>query len=169
MKTEIRNDPGMSSYFAGDYRGYGRYQWNVKYPRFQSDQEIEAARFWALGEYVKNSDGNYGFSVLSDMLKRPIESSMAGRSGGWLVIDTPLTAAELRKIDRHVAQSMQALPGYLKEEREFRRQEAEDAVNAERRTRAELAADKRVERIKALVREVAGTDAVLMLKGIKII
>jgi len=115
-KCEIRNNPGMSSYFGGGYRFYGRYQWNVKFYGFAAEWELEAATFWALGEYLY-SKGQ--FEYLNEIVGRPVRASLSGRSGGWLVIDEELTDEELRKVDTHVAACMRALPEFLKEERAY--------------------------------------------------
>ena len=119
-KCEIRNDPGLSSYFGGGHRDYGRYQWNVKFYGWQNEWEIEAARLWAFGEYMYSRGG---FDELNDLIGRPVKASLSGRSGGWLVIDTELTKAELRKVDRHVKACMKGLPAFLKEERAFNTEE----------------------------------------------
>lgn len=113
---EIRNAPGQSSYFGGGFRGYGRYQWNVKFYGWQSDFEIETACNWALGDFLHSK---CQFEYLNEVLGRPVRAHMAGRSGGWLVIDTELTEAELLKIDAHVKACVDGLPDFLKEEREL--------------------------------------------------
>lgn len=119
-----------SSYFQGRYNKYGRYQWDIKYYDFQNEFEIETALFWAFGDYVKvgvnpvNGNTIRGFDGLSELLGRPIESGTAGRSGGWLVIDTELTPAELKKVDAHVEACMNGLSDFLRDEREFQASEA---------------------------------------------
>lgn len=129
---QIRNDAGQSHYFGGQFRGYGRYQWNIKHYGFESSDEIEQALLWAFGDHVRvgkradNGNAIYGFDGISDLLGRSIESFIAGRSGGWLVIDTQLTAQELRLVDRHVKACMKALPAFLAEERELRATELAD-------------------------------------------
>ena len=41
---KIIGNPGTSSYFRGDYKAYGKYQWNVKYYNWEANHEIESAR-----------------------------------------------------------------------------------------------------------------------------
>lgn len=123
MTRNIRNNPGLSSYFKGEFAAYGRYQWNIKFYEFEDDCEIETAVFWAFGEHEKLKNGRYGFSAISDLLGREIESHIDGRSGGWLVIDTELRAYELKQLDAFVESSMRGLPEMLKEERAFRASE----------------------------------------------
>ena len=108
-KSEIRNDPGISSYFQGGYRGYGRYQWNIKYYNFESEFEVEVAQFWVFGN---------DFDAIKDLLDREVECSIAGRSGGWFVIDTELTKKELKLIDAYIKSCLKHLPKHLKEWRE---------------------------------------------------
>lgn len=124
MKTEIRNHPGSSSYFGGGYRGYGRYQWGIKYYGFESEFEIELAQNWAFGSYTKLQSGKYGFWLINDLLGREVEASIEGRSGGWFVIHSKLSKAELDKVDAHIEQCREYLPDFLIEEREFRKSEA---------------------------------------------
>jgi hypothetical protein len=120
MKTQIRNNPGQSSYFLGGFRGYGRYQWNIKfYGGFHSEYEIEIARCWAFGDYLY-SKGE--FEYLNEVVGRPVKASIQGRSGGWLVIDTELTQAELKKVDQHVKACLKGLSAFLKEDRELNEQ-----------------------------------------------
>ena len=137
MRTQIRNNPGLSSYFQGGYRGYGRYQWNIKYYGWQNDYEIESAVLWGFGDYVKigtkaiNGNTIRGFYLIGELVGRPIESFTAGRSGGWLVVNTELTEEELTKIDSHVESVMKSLPSFLEEERSFRKEEEEAAQREE--------------------------------------
>jgi hypothetical protein len=123
MRTQIRGPIGPSAYFLGAYRGYGRHQWSIKWYGWEGGYEIETALQWAFGDHVRLSrdpkDGRRGFDGISDLLGRPIESYTAGRSGGWLVIDSELSEDELVKVDEHVARCMAALPEFLREEREF--------------------------------------------------
>lgn len=115
-RCEIRNNPGMSSYFGGGYRAYGLYQWNIKFYGFQAEWEIEIAQQWVFGDYIY-SKGH--FEYLNEVVGRPVKASIQGRSGGWLVIDEELTDEERAKVDAHVAASMKALPEFLKEERAY--------------------------------------------------
>jgi hypothetical protein len=101
-----------SPYFRGQHRSYGRYQWCIKYYGFQDEFEIEIARLWAFGEYSKGHLEN-----LNVVVGRPVEASIEGRSGGWLVIDTELSDAELAKVDTHVKACLKGLPEFLNEER----------------------------------------------------
>lgn len=129
MKSQIRNNPGISSYFGEGYNGYGRYQWNIKFYQWNNDYEIESAVLWGFGDHVKigtkaiNGNTVYGFDLISERLGRPIESSIEGRSGGWFVIHSELSEEELKAIDDHVRSVMEGLPDFLKEERKFREEE----------------------------------------------
>lgn len=120
----LRRRKHASSYFRGAYNKYGRYQWDIKYrPGFNSEYEIESAVLWAFGEHVKigtrsvNGNSIHGFEVINEIIGRPVEAHIAGRSGGWVVVDTELTEAELKRIDRHIEECLKALPEFLKEER----------------------------------------------------
>ena len=121
----MRRCTRQSSYFQGKYNRYGLYQWDIKYYGFESEFEIEAAGVWAFGDHVKvgtnpvNGNKVYGFDGISNLLGRPIQSSTAGRSGGWLVIDTALTDEELDKVDKHVEACMAHLKDFLIDERAF--------------------------------------------------
>lgn len=115
----MRRVNGPSVYFRGAFNKYGRYQWNIKYYRFESEFEIESAILWAFGEY---SYKDRGFDGLNELLGRAVKSGTDGRSGGWLVIDTELTDAELELIDAHVESCLKGLPDFLKEEREYRKE-----------------------------------------------
>jgi hypothetical protein len=105
------NNPGPSSYFGGAYRGYGMYQWNIKYYGWESDFQINEAVLWAFGVYYY-SKGQ--FDYLNEVVGRPVRAFQAGRSGGWLVIDEPLTDKELRAVNRHIKVCMRNLPKFLK-------------------------------------------------------
>lgn len=110
----IRNSKGPSPYFRGEYRHYGRYQWKIKYYGFEADWEIEAAQLMAFGNYDHKTGG---LEEIDSLLGRPIKASIQGRSGGWLVVDSELTDAELTRLDRYVESCMESLPEFLKEER----------------------------------------------------
>ena len=115
MKSLIMNNPGQSSYFNNQYKGYGRYQWNIKYYNWQDEDEIELAINWAFGSYVYHTGE---FDYLNDVVGRPVKAHIAGQSGGWLVVDTELTKEELDKVSAHVASCMAGLDKFLAEERE---------------------------------------------------
>lgn len=129
MRTKFMTNIGPSSYFGGGYRGYGRYQWDIKFYGWNNDYEIESAVLWGFGDHVKigtkelNGNGIYGFDLISDIVGRPIESSIEGRSGGWFVVHSELSEEELQKINEHVDGVMKGLPEFLKEERKFREEE----------------------------------------------
>lgn len=108
----IRGVHGQSSYYLGRFNNYGMYQWNIKYYKFESDFEIEEAILWALGQHGKNAVG-YGFDYLDEIIGRPVKSHTDGRSGGWLVIDTPLTEEELQRIDDHIESHYNAMFEFL--------------------------------------------------------
>jgi hypothetical protein len=116
MRTQIRNNPGTSSYFQGGYSGYGKYQWNIKFYGFQNDAEIETAIHWAFGEY---NLANHTFDGINDLIGRKVRAHIDGRSGGWLVVDSTLTEVELQKIDELVSASLKGLSEMLSEERKF--------------------------------------------------
>lgn len=161
----IRNAPSTSAYFGGGFRRYGLHQWCIKFHAgFESNHEQEDALLWAFGEYSHKTNS---FDQLNDMLGRTIKASTAGRSGGWLVIDSELTEDEVEKIDAHVKSCLEGLPSFLREERQFRADEAKASQDAEEETRAALKRDERVEQALDLIREVAGCDFVLMIKGIR--
>lgn len=109
-RCEIRNNPGPSSYFGGEFRGYGLYQWNIKFYGFESEYEIESACGWAFGEYLFT---RHQFEYLNEIVGRPIQAHIDGRSGGWLVIDEELTKVELKRVDRHIRSCLKVLPKYL--------------------------------------------------------
>jgi hypothetical protein len=104
----IRNNPGISSYFQGNFAKYGLYQWNIKYQGFHNEAEIESAVLWAFGDNLE---------LLEEIVGKPIDASIQGRSGGWLVIDTELSTEELLKLDDHVNTVLTGLELFLKEER----------------------------------------------------
>jgi len=137
MRTQIRNNPGLSSYFQGGYRGYGRYQWNIKYYGWQNDYEIESAVLWGFGDHIKigtkaiNGNTIRGFDLLNEKLGRPIEASIEGRSGGWLVVHSELSEEELNVVDDYVRSVMEGLPSFLEEERKFRKEEEEEIQREE--------------------------------------
>lgn len=119
-QKQIRRTNGKSNYFQGGFEVYGRYQWNIKYYGFQSDEEIEYALLSFLGVYVTSGDGFFkdvesGFIKLIQLLKRPIESHIDGRSNGWLVISTELTDKELKIVDEYIESCMKQLPKLLKD------------------------------------------------------
>lgn len=121
----IRNNPGMSSYFNGGHNSYGRYQWNVKTYQPETESEYEAVRLWCLGEHVKigskASNGNtlYGYEQISEIVGRPIQSYLDGRSGGWLVVNSELTEEELTKLDEYVSEFMKGIKQFLIDERGY--------------------------------------------------
>lgn len=165
---QIRNASGPSPYFRGVYKNYGRYAWNIKFYGFQSNEEIESAQDWALGEHVMLSTHERGFEQISELLGRPIESYTAGRSGGWLVVGTELTEEELAIVDQHVASCMAGLPEFLKEERGRKAEEEAEGQREGTENRSKLKADTRVAEACALIKAVAGCDAVLVMHGIGI-
>lgn len=164
--TQIRNNPGQSSYFQGQYQGYGRYQWNIKFYGFEAEHEVETAQNWAFGEY-SYSTGQ--FDYLNEVVGRPVKASLQGRSGGWLVVDTELTEAELTKIDEHVKACLKGLSAMLVDERQMIVDADLEAETAELETRASLESDFRIVAALDMIREVAGADAVVVIKGIKLI
>jgi hypothetical protein len=117
-RSQIRNNPGPLSYFRGRFRGYGLYQWNIKYYDYNDSFEMEEAALYFLGNQVDNGKGRWGFEVINDILGRKVESYLEGRSGGWLVINSELSDQELELIDNYVSESMQNLKGFLRELRE---------------------------------------------------
>lgn len=132
MKKEeqIRLTNGPSNYFQGVFATYGRYQWNVKYYGYQSEDEIEYAQFMFLGNYIEHGQGHFkdvvsGFETINQLLDRQIESSLQGRSNGWLVINTDLSIKELEIVDAYIQNSMKLLPKVLKEYRKDQKNEGE--------------------------------------------
>jgi hypothetical protein len=164
----IRNVTGPSPYFRGRYRRYGTYQWNVKLHGIDFDEnELESIRDWALGEHVKVGQG-YGFERINEILGRKVESYLEGRSGGWLTINDDLTLEEVQKIDSFIFESLKDIPSFLKEEREYKAEEQRQAEEEERKNFQSLQNDKRVQKALALIEEVAGVDAVVIIKGIRL-
>jgi hypothetical protein len=170
MKTVnefVRNASGPSPYFQGRYKRYGQYQWNVKLHQIDfDDHELESIRDWALGERVKVGRG-YGFERINELLGHEVESYLEGQSGGWLTINADLTPEEIQKIDSFVSESLKGIPLFLKEEREYRAEEQRRAEEEEKSLRA-LQNDKRIQKALALIEEVAGADAVMIVKGIRL-
>lgn len=125
----MRRCKHSSSYFRGAFNKYGRYQWDIKFYDWQNEYEVESAVLWAFGEHVKfgtkpsNGNSRYHFDQLSEVVGRPVEARIQGRSGGWLVIDSELTEEELAKVDAHVEACMKGLKAFLTEERAFRKEE----------------------------------------------
>jgi hypothetical protein len=169
MKTVnefVRNAYGPSPYFQGRYKRYGQYQWNVKLHRIDlDDNELESIREWALGERVKVGRG-YGFERINELLGHEVESYLEGRSGGWLTINADLTPEEVQKIDSFVSETLKGIPLFLKEERKYRAEEQRQAEEEEEKSRRALQNDKRIQKALALIEEVAGDDAVVIVKGI---
>jgi len=115
MKT-LNRVSGPSQYFRGDYRIYGRYQWNIKYYGWQNDSEIEAAQCWAfedIGQFLEEKTG------------QQISWGIEGRSGGWFVVYNELSKVAFDIIDQHINEMMNHLPEFLKMEREYNQTEEE--------------------------------------------
>ena len=159
---EIRGEICKSNYFRGGYRDYGRYAWCIKYYDFQNNDEIESALFNMFGEYIYSKQG---FEYFTELLGRPIKSSTAGRLGGWLVIDTELTERELQKIDEYIASVMKSLPDFLKEERAFKLEQENEAKEIEKQNRIKLNKSRKLKAACKLLRELAGFDVSLSVKG----
>lgn len=175
-KSQIRNDPGYSSYFRGGYQAYGSYQWNVKHYGWEDmGQEIEAARQWAFGELipfpVKERNTMFCcFEMIEELIGRKVSCSFEGRSGGWFTIHDELTEEELTKIDDYVKLTMEGLPEFLREERctnaEFEQKAEEDKMA---RT-AELLAEVRITKAMALLYQaVPSGDFSLIVRGIDVV
>lgn len=165
----IKTNVEVSPYFGGGFKSYGPYQWDIKYYGWECDSEIESAQQWAFGEHCQLKDGTRGFDYLNDLMGREIEAYIEGHSGGWLVVHTELSQAELEKLDKHVKACMDGLDEYLKDERQA---QADIDAEIERETlerEAKLNSDIRVKRIKELIKDIAGQDATLTISGIKII
>ena len=114
-QNQIRRISGPSNYWNNARNVYGRYQWNVKYYGYESEDEIEFIQLCLLGIDLEHGKG---FDALKDLLNKDVESHLDGRSGGWLVIDTPLSDNELSIVDEYVSTSMKQIPNLLKEFRE---------------------------------------------------
>lgn len=119
MKPSLKNQglrrcTHSSSYFRGAFPSYGRYQWDIKYYGFNNNYEIEEALsfFFNIGDWIGLPNR------FTEELGKDVKVSIQGRSGGWLVIDTELTEAELNKVDEIVDSAMNALPSYLEELRQ---------------------------------------------------
>jgi hypothetical protein len=120
MKTcEIRTLYGSlpaSEYFGGQYRGYGRYQWCIKYHRWQDEAEIEVAVNHYFGSYDYKTQSFYW---IDDLLGRPVKAHIDGRSGGWFVIDEKLAKSDLAKVDDFIYHMLEDLSDFLSDEREY--------------------------------------------------
>jgi len=185
-ESQIRGDPGHSSYFQGGYRSYGRYQWNCKYHDWgfageegSFEDEVESARRFFFGEYIHDKHGRKGgYEALPAIIGRKpldeggalIDSGFSGRSGGWFVVDEDLTDEELEKLDTYIMEMMnQGLKQYLEDERAFRRQEKADAEAEERERRRKVLSDKRLQRIADRLRKIAGDDFSLIVHGVDVV
>ena len=113
-QNQIRRTNGASNYWNNAREVYGKYQWNVKYYSYESEDEIEFIQLCLLGIDLERGKG---FTALKDLLNKDVESHLGGRSGGWLVINTPLTNEELSIVDEYVSISMKQIPNLLKEYR----------------------------------------------------
>jgi hypothetical protein len=182
----IRNNPGRSSYFGGNHPRYGRWQWNVKRYDWDADDEehsfvnqVEDARRFFFGEYVCDKQGRKrGHDAVPAIIgRKPIEEGGAiincgfdGRSGGWFVVDEELDDDELDKLDKYIYDMMHGgLKQYLEEERALRRQEKEAAEAEEREQRRKVLSDRRLLRIVASLRKIAGDDFSLIVHGVDVI
>lgn len=185
-ESQIRGNPGHSSYFQGGYRAYGRYQWACKWHDWGVDgeetsfeNEIEDARRFFFGEYIHDKNGRKGgYDALPAIIGRKpleeggtlIDSGFSGRSGGWFVVDDDLTDEELEKLDTYIKEMMDTgLEQYLKEERAFRQQEKADAEAEERERRWKVLSDKRLQRIADRLRKIAGNDFSLIVHGVDVV
>lgn len=117
-QNQIRRTNGPSSYWNNARELYGLYQWNIKYYDYEHEIEIEYIQLCLLGEHFEYEKNKYNFTALKDLLNKDIESRLDGHSGGWLVIDTPLTNKELSIVDEYVSNSMKEIPNLLKQFRE---------------------------------------------------
>ena len=173
-KSQIRNDPGLSSYFRGGYQAYGRYQWNVKHYGWEDmEQEIEAARLWAFGESVAFTTVVGGARYLcrehiEELIGRKVSCGFYGRSGGWFVVVDDLTEVELEKIDDHVKLTMESLPKFLREERRINAEFEQKAEEDEMARTAELLADTRIIKALELLYQAAPDDFKLIVRGIDV-
>lgn len=159
----IQNKPGNSSYFGGGHSEYGKYQWNIKYYGFHTEDEIESARFWALGEYIYVS-----FDHINEVVGRKVAVSLEGRSSGWLTIHEDLTKIEVAKISKHIKNCLKGLPAFLKEERRIRSKEKQDRIAHETTTRAILTNNKALKGVCSRLRTLSGYDVTLSIRGIPI-
>lgn len=114
MRCDIRNAYGSSMYFNNQFREYGRYQWNIKYHGWESDMEIEVAFDHFFGS---QDEKTHSFHWITELLGRPVDCSIEGRSGGWFVIHSKLSKKELDAVDTFIDQMLHALPDYLSDER----------------------------------------------------
>ena len=87
MKTRVKTHQKKTPYFNNGLEYYGRYQWNVKRYDWENDEDINDAQL--------NTIQRLKFELNDPRL----DISFQGRSGGWLVIDTPLEPMELRRVD----------------------------------------------------------------------
>lgn len=170
-KQGLRRCEHDSSYFGGAFNRYGRYQWDIKYHGWQSEYEIESAREYFFGEFRQlkvNDSYLFGCESIDELLGRKIKASIQGRSGGWLVIDTELTASELKKIDRFVSRMMTQLPKYLKGERDFQKQQEVEAMEDEKRREIEIKGNAKLKQAVELIRSQCGADFTLLCRGIRL-
>lgn len=163
----IRNIGTRSQYFGGQHKIYGRYQWNIKYYGFKDDNEIEAAQNWAFGPYNYETGT---FETINDLLGMKIEASIQGRSGGWLVVDTQLTDEQLAVMDNFVKHCLKGLPAFLEEERVFHKEmdAAAGLTDDEATLQDDLKKNEKLVQAIELIREFAGPDFVLLVKGVRV-
>lgn len=151
----IYGEKGPSAYFQGKYQSYGPYQWSIKYYDWDADWEIEEAHHAFFYD---------DFADLKEYVGRDIEVSIAGRSGGWLVVDEDLTKDEVQKVTEWVVATMKSLPDFLKEVRAERKAEEEAEKEAEEKLRNSKAVK---ESVKFLEKKF-GKDFSLVVKGVRI-
>jgi hypothetical protein len=178
-QRQIRGDPSTSSYFQGGYRAYGRYQWSAKWHGWEDFvQEVEAARAFFFGEYIRPDGHRGGYTELPAIVGRKpydeggqlISSGFDGRSGGWFVVDEELTDEELEKLDRYIHDMMHGgLKQFLEDERAFHRQEKQEAEEEERTRRRQILGDPRLQCLVNQLRQIAEDDFVLIVHGIDVV
>lgn len=171
VRSIVRNVSGASPYFGGKNRLYTDVaQWNMKCYGWEDDNEIEAARTWAFGEYLY---GRQTFENIKDIVKRngkqpDVKCGFEGRSGGWFVVYSPLTSAEVRRLDRYIKKVMTELPAFLKEERAQRYREEEARLDAERQSKRVLLQNPVVQQAYRDLFAQFGDDFQLLIKGVDV-
>lgn len=167
----IRNVKGTSGYFMGGYRVYhkdGGFQWDVKLHHIdlEHEYELEMLRDTFLGYYGKY-DNKYGFEHINDLLGRKVDASLAGRSGGWLVIDENLSETEVEKIDNLVTDIMNHSQAVLNEYRREAEEERQAELAELNNKRDEIASLDNVKKAVKLLKAIS-SDIKLTINGIEL-
>ena len=153
------------------------YRWNMKYYHWESEYEVEDARRFVFGEYVQMKTKQYGsnntrhtFDQLENIVGKEVEAGFEGRSGGWFVIYDELTEEEYARVSEHVKTAMDtSIKEFLVDEREFRRQEAEEAAEEERDRKRAILASPRIARMLRQLHKHFPDNFTLIVNGVDVV